>query len=59
MEDLDKASENYIHINNEQQEKLLGILTEFKDIFDRTIYKWVTVPVYLEINTASKKFNGK
>ncbi len=40
---------NYKHLSVPDQEKLLKLLTNFKDLFDRTLGDWDTEPVSLKL----------
>jgi hypothetical protein len=47
--DLEKVSSSQSHLELEKQQKLLSLLTKFKDLFDGTLGKWNKEPVKLEL----------
>ena len=51
---LDKFSNNAVHINAEKGETLIGPLNEFESLFDVSLGKWVTAPIELDIYSRSK-----
>ena len=44
-------------MNAEERAQVLGILKDFKYLFDVTLGDWDTYPVNLKLNTDSKPFN--
>ena len=51
--------ENCSHLGASDQEKLLKLLTEFKDLFDGTLGDWNTEPVSLKLKKDAKPCNGR
>ena len=47
------------HLNNSDQEKLLKLLTEFEDLFDRTLGDWDTEPASLKLKQGAKPYHGR
>ena len=47
------------HLSVPDQEKLLKLLTEFKDLFDGTLGDWDTEPVSLKLKEGTKPYHGR
>ena len=47
---------NSVQLDANKCEKLLGILKESDVLFDRTLVKWYTPSINLEVNNISKLF---
>ena len=50
---------NKTQLNAEETTKVLGLLTDFEDLSNGTLWDWDTDPVYLELKTDYKPFNCK
>ena len=57
--DLEQVSANAVYMNPEERTKLLVQLKKIEGLFDVTLGKCNTEPIYLELNADSKLFNGK
>ncbi len=52
-------TDNCKHLSVPDQEKLLKLLTEFKDLFDGTLGDWDTEPVSLKLKEDAKPYHGR
>ena len=59
-EDLQSVvSTNCTHLSLQDQNKLLELLTENEELFDRTLGDWITEPVTFELKESTKPYHGR
>jgi hypothetical protein len=56
--DLEKVCSSQSHLDLEKQQKLLTLLTKFKDLFDGTLGKWNEEPVKLELKEDATPYHA-
>ena len=54
---IKKVAPRDTKLSSYERKLLLGLPNEFKDLFYGTLGKWNTLPVELDINTKSNRFN--
>ena len=57
--DLANVDESSVQLDKDKRKKLLCLLTECEDSFDRTMGKWDTIPIDLYVKLGSKPFNDR
>ena len=57
--DLDEVAANAEQLNKPQQRKLLSLLKDFKDLFDRTLGHWETEPIDIELKPDHKPSSAR
>jgi hypothetical protein len=57
--DLEKICSNCIHLQIEQQKKLLDLLQKYKDLFDGSLGKWNATEVNIELNEGATPYHAK
>ena len=58
-ENFTQIADSVIHMDSEDRTQLLELLKYFEDLCDITLGDFYTDPVELDLNSASKPFNGK
>ena len=58
-ENFTQIADNVTHMDSEDRTQLLELLKYFEDLCDITLGDFYTDPVELDLNSASKPFNGK
>eukprot|EP00804_Cyclotella_cryptica_P022868 CCRYP_005067-RA/>CCRYP_005067-RA protein AED:0.47 eAED:0.47 QI:0/-1/0/1/-1/1/1/0/118 len=53
------VSTNHTHLNLQDQNALLELLTEFEELFDGTLGDWNTEPMSLELKDGIKPYHGR
>ena len=53
------VSANCTHLSLPDQTKLLELLTEYEELFDRTLGNWNTEPVSFELKEGTKPYHGR
>ena len=53
------VSTNFTHLSLPDQNRLLELLIEFEDLFDRTLGDWNTEPVSFELKEGTKPYHGR
>ena len=53
------VSANCSYLSFQDQNKLLELLTEYEELFDRTLGDWNTQPVSFELKEGTKSYHGR
>ena len=53
------VGENCAHLSVPEKKKLLGLLTEFEELFDGTLGDWNCNPVSLQLKVGAQPFHGR
>ena len=57
--DLDEVCKEQVHLNDEEQNKLLELLNKYEDLFDGTLGKWKGSQADLELKEEAKPYHAK
>ena len=57
--DLQAVVNSCCHLNSNEKEMLLELLTGFEPLFDRTLGAWRTTPVSFELKEGARPYHGR
>jgi gag-polyprotein putative aspartyl protease len=57
--DLEKVCSSQSHLEVEKRQKLLALLSKFKDLFDGTLGKWNEEPIKLELKANATPYHAR